>query len=135
MRPRHDILHLMVRLILLAAALFAITFAPPEASAPAVIFTSDPGLQLLRLYTRTNGVWAQDDLREFNQLIGGEFFGGSPLEALELQMKAGEWETVKDYLRSTLVSNPDDQQANFWLGLLLIPEPEALLFIEKVASL
>ncbi|HLA45808.1 MAG TPA: tetratricopeptide repeat protein, partial [Aggregatilineales bacterium] len=107
--------------------------------------------RLVRLYLRAEKGWTDDDRVELAQLFTsqGEFDrvarlnvrsepdnGSLPalLIAAENQINAGDWEGAAHTLQSVLAINPEQPQANLWMGLFLIPDPEAQPFIEKATA-
>ena len=154
-------LHIAARLLPGAMILFLLLWnesestkpvLPPSTSEkPVVMPTNNLDLRLVRLYLRAEKGWTDDDRVELAQLFTsqGEFErvarlnvrsepdnGSLPalLIAAENQINAGDWEGAAHTLQSVLAINPEQPQANLWMGLFLIPDPEAQPFIEKATA-
>lgn len=141
-------LQVILRLSVVITLLLIISRYPetpsPEVESLPVQPTGNRQLQLLRLYDQTNGVWTEAQLEERKAILG---IRPEPVVSISERERLNEWQAVetalldqddaalKERLARILEREPDHQQANFWMGLLLLPDTSALPYLQTAAGL
>lgn len=111
----------------------------------AVAPTGNLDLQLVRLFARTQGTWTEAPLTEFRALIQRQGavdiinrIDATPInrhEAIQAALISEDIQSAQTHLTEQLLETPDDALANLRLGLLMLPAPDAFLYLERAAAI